>query len=113
MGAISADWAMIMARGVNRKPERAERPRAGQQQIDQSPTTTGGRPMQPLRKTISDISAGKRESATSAPSGSPITQVATVADSVTSKDKATMPNSFGSPERTRSRALDADEHRWR
>ena len=79
MGVISSAWAIIIACGVNRRPSCPRGPERDSRRKTTSPTTTGGRPMQPLRTTISALRPGKRVRATSAPNGMPAMQAASVA----------------------------------
>ena len=98
IGVIRTAWAMIMACGVNRMPRLPSGPERDSSRNTTSPTTTGGRPMQPLRITISASRPGNRVRATSAPSGMPTRAASTVADSVTNSDSPTIANSFASPD---------------
>src|SRR5262249_6655490 len=69
-----------------------------------SPTTTGGNPISALRMTITASWPGKRDSATAAPNGTPMSPPKTTADKLTMSDKRTIASSAGSPASSNSSA---------
>src|SRR5919199_722275 len=69
-----------------------------------SPITTGGSPMQVLRRTISAPRPGNRPSATAAPSGRPIAAAIATAERLMPSDSRTIPNRTGSRPATKVKA---------
>ena len=72
IGVTRTVCAITMACGVNNRPHSPSGPDRDSSKKIASPTTTGGRPISALRKTMTASRPGKRTSAMKAPTGTPI-----------------------------------------
>ena len=95
---------MIIAEGLNKRPNPPKGPERDNNRKNVNPTTTGGRPISALIATIATDRPGKRDTASKAPKGRPISAARHTAVKVTRRDRATIPKNTGSRRMISARA---------